>query len=289
MIEVPGVYKLTSEEYHKDPTVEPLLSRSVIKDLLFRSPAHAWFNHPRLNPHFKSDDGAGKFDVGLVSHDLLLEGLDRCCIIDAEDWRTKVAKEAREITRLEGKIPLLKYQYEEALVMVKAAEEQIYACKELKVTNLKTDGDSELSYIWEEEGLWLKVRPDWISKDRTLIVDYKSTGASANPSDLARHIISMGYDIQNALYVRGVKAIEKTNPAFIFIFQETDEPYLCSFVGLPPDFLAMANQKVDYGIFLWGNCLSKNEWPGYPNKVAWINTPPWALASWEYKAQEISI
>ncbi len=288
MIEKPGVYKISSEEYHADPTPDPSLSRSVIKDL-FDCSAKAWFNHPRLNPNFKADDGDGKFDVGTAAHQLLLEGLDSIEIIDAEDWRKKETKERRELARKNGMVPLLKHQFEEAEKMVAVAEEQIHACKELGITALEIEGDSELSYFWQEEGLWCKVRPDWINEKRDLIIDYKTTKQSANPADISRHIISMGYDIQAAFYLRGVKAIEQTSPKFVFVFQEVEEPFLCSFVGLDPAFLAMANQKIDYGIFLWGNCLSKNEWPAYPSKIAWVEPPAWAFTRWDAQATEIGL
>ncbi len=292
MIDKPGVYKISSEEYHADPTQEPALSRSVIKDLIFKSPAKAWHNHPKLNPNFKPKKPKEIFDVGSVSHDLLLEGLDICTIIDAKDWRKDTTKEAREIARLEGKTPLLKHQYDEALLMAKAAEEQIYACediKELKITNLKTDGDAELTYIWQEDGVWLKVRPDWIYKDRTLILDYKTTGMSANPFDLPRHIISLGYDIQTVLYQRGVKAIEKTDPRFIFIFQETEEPYFCSFIELPELLVDMGKQKVENGIFLWKECMATGNWFGYPKKVMKVECPQWAMNDWLYRNQQIGV
>lgn len=286
-IELPGVYKISAEEYHADPTFEPSLSRGVIKDLLFKSPAHAWHNHPKLNPNFKPDYGDGKFDAGTVAHDLLLEGLNRFTIIDAEDWRTKAAKEARDIVRSEGKTPLLRKQYDEALVMVKTAEEQIYECRELKITNLKTDGDTELTYIWYEDGVQFKVRSDWINKDRTLILDYKTTGQSANPFDLPRHIISLGYDIQSALYQRGVRAIEKTEPRFVFIFQETGEPYLCSFIELPDPLLDMGKQKIENGIFLWRECMKTGNWFGYPKKVMKVEAPRWAINDWLFRNEKI--
>ncbi len=287
MIDKPGIYKIPSEEYHADPCPVPSLSRSIIGDLIYKTPCHARLNHPRLNPNYKEDDGNGKFDVGIASHALLLEGVANITVIEAEDWRTKVAKEARELARKDGKTPLLKRQYEQVKIMVDEAICQIYECKELHINSLPLDGDAELSYFWQEEDVWLKVRPDWISKDRKIMLDYKTTDGSANPSDLARHIVSLGYDIQAALYIRGVKAVEEIESKFIFVFQETEEPYLCSFVGLPPEFIEMAKSKVDYGVFLWKECLSKNKWPAYPNRVAWVQTPAWALASWELRAQEI--
>ncbi len=210
-------------------------------------------------------------------------------VIEAEDWRTKVAKESRDLARKEGKTPLLKKQYDQVTIMVEEAIRQIYACNELGIDSLPLDGDAELSYFWEEDGVWLKIRPDWIPKDRKIILDYKTTDGSANPSDLARHIVSLGYDIQAALYVRGVKAIEGTEPKMIFVFQETEEPYLCSFVGLPPGFLEMARSKVEFGIGLWQECMRKNEWPAYPSKICYPDLPGWALAAWETRAMEISL
>ena len=288
IIDKSGVYKISAQEYHKDPCANPSLSRSVIGDLLFKSPAHAKHNHPRLNPNFKEDNDR-KFDLGTAGHEILLEGSENICVIEAENWMKKDTKEAREIALKEGKSPLLTKQYQQAVDMVSAAEKAILTCTELGITNLRNDGESELSYIWQEKETWLRVRPDWIAKDRKLILDYKTTDASANPSDWARMAVNMGYDIQNSLYVRGVNAIEKTAPKFVFVVQETEEPYLCSFIGLPPEFLEMGKQKVDYGIFLWRQCMDRDEWPGYPNKVCWINPPVWALNSWESRAAEIGL
>ncbi len=296
MIDKPGVYKISSEEYHTDPCSTPSLSRSTIIDLLDRSPAHAWFNHSRLNPDFKKNEDEKKFDLGQACHSLLLEGIDNAEVIEVEDWRTKAAKEARDQAREKGKIPLLLHQYDQVKEMVGLAMGQIRICEELGIIDLQGDGTSEMSYVWQEEdknatGIspWLRVRPDWVSNDHKIILDYKTTGQSGNPSEIARYIINMRLDIQNALYVRGVKAIQGEEPKFIFLFQETDAPYLCSIVGLPPDFLEIAKQKVEYGIFLWQTCLAQNEWPGYPNRVAWIELPQWAFYAWEHKATELRI
>lgn len=280
VIEKPGRYVIPETEYHADPCIEPSLSRSVIKDLIYKSPAHAWHNHPRLNPNFKPEEEQNKFDIGTVAHALLFEGIEKFLIVDADDWRKKEAREKKDVARAANKIPLLSHQESEIQQMVISARKQICDCEELGITNTFEQGDSELSYIWQEEGLWMRARSDWINKENTLILDYKTTTQSANPSELGRQIASMGYDIQASFYSRGIKAIEKTNPKFIFIFQETSEPYLCSFIALPPEFIAMGNQKVNYGIMKWGECLSSGKWPGYPNRVAWVDPPPWALTSW---------
>jgi hypothetical protein len=191
MIDKPGSYKIRMEEYQNDPCEIPSLSRSTIQDLIYRSPAHAWFNHPRLNPNFKPEEGEKKFDIGQVAHSLLLEGLDNAAVIEADDWRTKAAKEQRDKARSEGKVPLLLHQFEEVGKMVTAADRQIIACKELGIGIISLESEnSETSCIWQEEETWFRIRPDWISKDHKLIVDYKTTGISVNPSELARHIVN---------------------------------------------------------------------------------------------------
>ncbi len=288
LIKEPGIYNISMEDYQGDPSIEPSLSRSVIKDLIYRSPAHAWFNHPRLNPDFQKDEGEKKFDVGQVAHSLFLEGLDSAVLVDGDDWRKKEAREARDKARAEGKIPLLVDQYEKVKKMVKTARQAIFDCDELKIGSLNQQGDSDLSYLWKEDGTWVRIRPDWISEDRKIILDYKTTLASGNPEDVSRLILNMGYDIQAALYARGVKAIDGIDPKFIFIFQEVEEPYLCSFVGLPPDFMELGKSKCDYGIFLWRECMSTNQWPGYPQRVCWVDRPEWASLAWDRRAQGIT-
>ena len=289
MIKEPGIYELSHEDYHSDPCILPSLSRSIIKDLIFRTPAHAHWNNPRLNPAYQPDDGNGKFDVGLASHSILLEGIDNVEVIDADDWRTKAAKEARDEARKIGKTPLLNHQFDEVKKCVVRVEEQIYGCKELGIKNLLTDGDHEQSFFWKEEETFFRTRTDWISKDRKLILDCKFTEMSVNPSDLARYILNMGLDIQAALYSRGAEKVNGIKPKFVFVFAEVAEPYICSFVSLPPEFMALGQSKVEYGIYLWRECMKNNEWPAYPNKVCYPDLPGYAMASWESKAGEIGV
>ncbi len=290
MIETPGAYDIPMDLYHQDPCIEPSLSRSTIRDLIMRSPKHAWWNHPRLNPTYQPDDGNGKFDVGTASHSILLEGINNVEVVDADDWRTKAAKEARDLARKEGKTPLLPHQFEEVKKCVLAVENQIYGCTELDIQNLMTDGAHEMSFFWKEDATWMRSRLDWLSHDRKVILDLKFTEMSANPGDLARHILNLGLDIQAVLYSRAVEAVYGDDkPKMVFVFCEVQEPYLCSFVSLPPDFLALAQSKIDYGIWTWRECIKNDEWPAYPNRVVYSELPAWAVTAWEEKAEAIGL
>jgi hypothetical protein len=49
----------------------------------------------------------------------------------------------------------------------------------------------------------------------------------------------------------------------------------------------MGKQKVEYGIFLWQECMRLNKWPAYPNQVCWIDLPIWASLAWEKRATDL--
>ena len=277
MIDKTGIYTISNEEYHSDCCVKPCLSRGTIMDLLFKSPAHAIVNHPHF---YKQEDGNDKkYSIGQAAHSLFLEGIDKACVIDADDWRKKETKEQRDQAYTEGKIPLLIKQYEEINDMVSTANKALLE-SELETT-IET-GIPEESIFWKEGETWFKVRMDWYDND--IILDYK-TSESANPEDFVRKVLSLGYDVQDALYSRGYEEHfhPPRSPRFIFMVQEITKPYLCSFISLSPEFKDMGRKKVNQGIALWKNCLSTNEWPGYPNRICYIDPPPWA-ANWQMRA-----
>lgn len=279
----PGCYQIPEQEYHMDkmcPT--PSLSRSTIKDIL-DCPLKAWMNHPRLNPRYKPKEKA-IFDLGHVAHALFLEGTDKIFEINADSWRSKAAQEARDAARDEGRIPLLIEHADQVRRMVEAANKQL-ADSELAIRNIREEGDSELSYIWKERDVWMRVRPDWIRKDRKLILDYKTTSSSARPEEYARIITSTALEIQDSFYRRGVYNIERVLPDFVFMVQEVSSPYLCTFIKLDTLFKEMGEQKVTRGIRLWESCLKSDIWPGYSKKVCTVEPKPWALASWEMQMQ----
>lgn len=284
----PGIYNMPEEEYHADPCPEPSLSRSTIRDLLYKSSAHIYHGSKRLNPLYEETAIENKFNLGTAAHALLLEGEDIVEICDFDSWRTDKAKNQRDEAHTNGKIPMLPPDYEKTLAMAAVAKEQIARCKELKVKSLE-EGKSEQTYIWKEDDIWMRTRTDWISNDGNLILDYKTTGMLAAPEKFAGHAISMGYDIQRALYPRGVEAITGILPEMVFIVQEDKPPYLCSFISLDPAFIEMGNQKVDYGKFIWKQCLAENKWPGYPNQVCTIDMPGYAMTQWDEKASMIGI
>ena len=289
MIMNTGIYKITNKDYHENPLPYPALSKGVICDLL-DSPARAFFNHPQLNPNYVKPEHERKFDLGSAVHDYVLEGGDRIAIISGyDDWKKKEAREAADFAYKINEIPLLEKQFDIVRAISESAMKAIMNCSELGIKSPSSDGDAELSYIWQEDGVWLKCRPDWLSADKKLIIDLKTTN-SANPDDFVRKVVDLGYDTQSAMYKRGCKALDGhgVEPEFIFVCVEIVPPYLCSVVSLSAEFQELGNQKVESAIALWRHCLKAGKWPGYrTDRIAWLEAKPWFISDWESRKYDI--
>lgn len=275
-----GKHIISFEEYLADPCDVPSLSRSTIKDLVTKTPRHAYWNHPKLNKEFKPEESKSQFDIGTAAHSIFLQGDNIAVCLDFDDWRKKEAQAARDDARDSGLIPLLTKQYDGVMDMVEVAREELKK-SELAI-DLK-DGESEVTYIWKECETYCRIRPDWISNDRIIILDYKTTSQFAEPEQFSRTVVNYGYDIQDAFYKRGVRKVEGTEPSFFFMVQEVEAPYLCSFIELDMQFQDMGDQKVKRGLHLWNRCMKEGVWPGYFGHVYTIEPPAYALAGWEYK------
>lgn len=283
-----GIRIIPLAEYIADPAPSPSLSSSIAHALLDESPLHAWSRHPRLNPHYQHEDST-KFDLGTACHAVLLEGdYKKIAVIKAMDYRTKEAKETRDEARQAGMIPILVEQMMDIELMVEAAQKAI-SQSELADIFTPAGGDSELTLLWQEDGSWCRSRPDRMSRDRRLLIDYKTTGASAEPTAWTKGpMLGNGCDLQAALGLRGIKALANPqNPQFVFIVQEVSPPYAVSFVGFGPQFQHYADVRIHRAIQVWKRCLATNHWPGYPTRVAWVAPPPWKMVEWDEQVNEL--
>lgn len=276
----PGIYTMPAETYHADPAADPSLSSGIGRLLLSHSPAHAWVAHPRLNPRYKAEE-KDAFDLGSAAHALLLEGSDRMTVIDAEDFRTKHARELRDQARAEGRHPVLASRYKDVIAMAEIARDTIERCPDLGGLTLK-DGKAEQSIFWREAGVWCRIRPDWRANDGSVKLDYKTTSASASPESWPRTMAGMGGEFQAAFYTRGCEAVGDPHHApFVFVVQETEPPYACSLQALAPGYMELGMSKVEEAIRTWAKCLKANRWPGYPDRICYIEPPAWELTRWE--------
>src|SRR6266446_5889204 len=69
-------------------------------------------------------------------------------------------------------------------------------------------GVPEQCLIWQERnGIWCRARPDWLRTDHRLVADYKTTTNAAPDAWIRSQLFGLGYDIQAAFYLRGLRAV----------------------------------------------------------------------------------
>ncbi len=270
----PGMHPgIPAADYH----ALRMLSCGTAKTLLQQSPLHAW-TASAWNPAYVQEEKQ-EFDLGSAAHALLIEGEDRMTVIDAKDYRTKLAQELQDAAREQGKHPVLTHQHAAILAMRDEALDAIARCSDLSGLRIE-DCQPEATVIWEEDGMLLRCRPDLLTADAVVTLDYKST-TDATPGVFQRQIARMGYHLQDAFYSRGIKAATGIDTRFIFMAQENKPPYKCSFHGCAPSLKQIADGEIDRAIRTWRACLKTNRFPSYPLAIHYAEATAWQMADFE--------
>jgi len=271
-----GIHQMTADSYHALETPTPALSSSIARKLLGYSPLHAWYAHPALGAGASEEREV--FDIGTAAHALILEGDEsKVVVVDAKDYKTKAAQEARDTARAAGKVPVIAHRMDDVRRMALTILERLLPHPQPIPLTL---GQPEQTLVWREDDLWCKARLDWLRDDRTAIDDLK-TGENANPDAWTRGpLFALGYDVQAAWYLRGLKAVTGAEAEFRFVVCETRPPYAVSVIGLGPDVLQLAEKKVRRALDLWRACLETGRWPGYPSRTCYASLPAWQENQW---------
>lgn len=249
------------------------LSASRAHTLLTQSPRHAIT--------VTDDEPSEASEIGTAIHDALLEGVNRLVAIEADDWRTKAAKEARDAARAEGKIPMLARKMVQIEGAVNAAKAFVETSE---IAGIFSRGKPEQTIIWNEGDLICKARPDWLTDNRDILLHVKTTQGSAEPSSWIRNqLVPMGYDLAAEFYARGlhVATDDRLAPTLVSLFLviEQTEPYGCSLVGLAPAMQDLASRKVDRAIRIWQECKRTGKYPCYPSQIHYAEPMAWQLSA----------
>lgn len=277
----PGWHDLSEEDYHADPCPSPSLSSHAAMTIISESLMHAWRRHPR-SPLFGARTLGAAADRGSAAHALLFGGKE-VEAIDAEDFRTNAAREARDRARATGRIPLLaKDAYALAAMMAPARD---------RFADLHGGAFlAEQSALWCVGEGWRRARIDSLSADRRLIVDYKTTEGAVDPLSCERRIADMGLQIQAAAYVEAVEALHPElmgRVRFIFQWQEQRAPYAMS----PPmemseAFLSLGRAQWQAACHLWDKAIRHGAFPGFSSHAHLACPPPWELSRWEERIRQ---
>jgi len=283
-----GLYTdISADHYFSDPMIAPSLTQSLCKILLERSPLHAWYAHPRLNPDYAPADDT-KFDIGNIAHQLLLGKGKTLVVLPHEDWRKKDARLIRDAEAARGNLAVLERHHATAQAMERAARA---ALDERGLGWMFREGDGEGMLAWQSAingkgPLWCRQLLDWLSPDRATYVDYKTTQVSAAPHTLARRMIENGWQVQAAFAEAGLAAVFRpARRRFLFVTQEATPPYALTVAELSEAVLTMGRKQVVSAARLWERCLADNVWPAYTQQIVWPEYPSYAEAAWLEREQ----
>jgi len=269
----PGIYdKIPDEIYHGDRNS---LSSTGARKLLAPS-CPAKFRHEQDNPPAPKK----VFDFGHAAHSLVLGYGAELREIPAEILAangavsTTAAKEFVAKARTEGAVALKPGEYKQVQDMA-----EMIRANETAVA-LLSDGKPEQSLYWRDQatGIMRRARPDWMPNpngSRMILVDYKSAN-SADKDDFAKSAGDYGYHCQAPWYLDGVRELGlDPNPAFLFVVQEKEAPYLVNVVELAPDALELGSQLNRIAIESYATCMQTGVWPGYGDDIKLVDLPPW--------------
>lgn len=265
---VQGIYQMTMQEY----LALPALSSGVAHTLISASPLHARFEQ-------QNERAANSaMDIGEYAHAMLLEGGHAgLVVIEADDWRTKAAKEQRDAARADGKLPILAHKLAAVEAMVDAAHGYI---QESDIAEIFLDGKPEQTIVWQEGDTWCKARFDWLGERYAM--HYKTTQASVSPRSFSRLAANSGYDFALMFYLRGLGVVLPDNEAnHVILAQEQSSPYACKLFDLTAARAGVSELLVSRAIVQWGRCQAENKWPSYDGTIHSIDVTPWELAQAE--------
>lgn len=273
MILGPGLhFDIPHSVYHADPCEFPSLSSHQAGVGLTKSWLHVQANNPRLGGRERSES-SDAMDSGSLLHMLVLGSGPEIVTIEADDWRTKAAKEKRDEAKASGKLPILAHKIEPA----REAAARMRASFPVRLAGCQT----EATGIWQSGETWCRMRADAWCEPELTIVDLKTT-EDANSAASGNYVVRFGIDLQAAAYLDGVQSIFPQHAGrvkFLLHFCEPVAPFAFVTAELSGELLALGKSKWDRAKTRWASCLATGIWPG-PCMISprRIEAPAWAMS-----------
>lgn len=265
MITEPGIVDGLDElEYHADPVPETSLSVSGAKKLL---DCPARFKHEQANRTVKK-----AFDFGHAAHGKVLGVGAPLIEIEADDWRTKAAREAASEARAAGSVPLLTKEIKTVDAMAAKLLEHPVAA------TLMRAGKAETSMFHRDPDtkVMLRARLDWLTTwhdGRPVIVDYKTTARTANPDRFGWEARDFDYHMQDSWYRELATALTGEDHLFLFIVQEKAAPHLVSVCELDDISRTAGHRRNVTARRLYLDCMTTDQWPAYSPVIHSVSVP----------------
>lgn len=272
-IDQPGVYDIPDAVYHADPIDGGSLSVSGARNLLPPScPArYAYERQHRPTPK-------PEFDLGHAAHKLVLGAGAELAIIEAADWRTKAAREARDDAHAHGLVPLLTHQHQQVQDMAAAIRAHPIAAELFDPDRMQPE--RSLFWVDAETEVWRRARIDAISTpdDQPVLVDYK-TADSGDLDHISRALWNYGYAMQADWYADGAEilGVAPAGARFLLVFQEKDPPYLVTVVEPDAPARHIGRELNRRALEIYRDCTASGVWPGHTpaNDIPLVSLPGW--------------
>lgn len=147
-------------------------------------------------------------------------------------------------------------------------------------------GAPERSAWWTDEatGTLCKGRFDLLSDVKPVIVDLKTT-KNAAPESFARDVNRFGYHIQAAHYLAGAAALDLDAERFLVVAVEKEPPHGIALYEIGEEWLRPARVILRNLLDRFAWCRERDEWPGYPETVTFLEPPVWAERELEWIVQ----
>jgi len=250
---------VNNAEYHADTSA---ISASGLK-LFARSPAHYYAAY--LDPQRPERQPTAAMKLGTATHCAILEperfNAEYVAMPEGIDRRTTAGKQAYADLLASGA---------EVLAADDMASVMNMACSfrdnDISRALFDRSHSVEQSIYATINGVSCKCRPDFITADRLLVMDVKTT-KDASPEAFGKSAWNLGYHVQAAFYRRVIGAATGTTPDFIFGCVESESPHLVAYYSVPQYLLDYADGLIDTLLERYAECLAADLWPGYVAEI----------------------
>lgn len=278
------VADMTFETYLADPTPEPSLTSSIVREILASAPAYVRETTSRLNPDYE-EESSDKFNLGSAAHQVLIGGGRAVRWLDFPAYRSNAAKAARDAVYAAGQTPLLEKYREPTYAMADRAREQFRQNPDIGwmfADEFDRTVHAESSVFWRERAITCRARPDLFAPllraddSPPIIVHYKTTGERLSAATLPRYCSNMQWHLTASHYAAGIGILTNRTPRQFFAVQQNKPPFLARVVELDDHALAVGDMLRETAMRQWARCVKSGFWPGHAAATLPVALPPWA-------------
>lgn len=256
----------TTIKDHHHGKYKEYIGSSDIKNFI-RSPKHCRYakDHPK--------EPTPTLEFGTIFHSVALEP-DTVVVAPELNMRKKADKAEMEVFKAANadKVIATPAQYEQAKNMVDAIMNHRIAR-----SLMEAPGEIEITGTFLEPTLDIqsKIRVDKLNREDHIMIDLKST-VDASEEAFEKDIYKFGYDVSGCWYNLGGHQIDHIKYDFILIAAEKEPPHGVNTVTLTEDkHFKIAYREIDGILHSLHQCIKKDHWPCYPQKLISPDVPAW--------------